>query len=173
LHAGNVLVGPRGDAWLIDFGWTREGHILFDWAMLEVSLLVEVVARRARPGWAGAWDVIRLLRALNRGESLRATGGDTALLEALSMIEAVREVVRQCLAAPGHWREYFVALAFTGLRLTDWASEMIDGRRLAFLVAALGLAESVDPVHKGSTDSTWSELTANMDRTELRLDDQE
>ncbi|MEL7675489.1 MAG: Clp protease N-terminal domain-containing protein [Chloroflexota bacterium] len=173
LHAGNVLVGPRGDAWLIDFGWTREGHTLFDWAMLEVNLLVEVVARRARPGWAGAWDVIRLLRALNRGESLRGAGGDAALLEALGMIEAVREVVRECLAVPGHWREYFVALAFTGLRLTDWLSETIDGRRLAFLVAALGLAESLDPAHKGSTDSTWSELTADMDRTELRIDDQE
>jgi len=89
------------------------------------------------------------------------------------MIEAVREVVRQCLAAPSHWREYFVALAFTGLRLIDWLSETIDGRRLAYLVAALSLAESVDPVHKGSTDSTWSELTADMDRTELQIDDQE
>lgn len=173
LHAGNVLVGPHGDAWLIDFGWTREGHTLFDWAMLEVSLLVEVIAGKARPGWAGAWDVIRLLHALNRDQSLRGLGADPALVEALAIVEAIRAVVRQCLAAPGHLREYFVALVFTGLRLMDWQSESLDGRRLAFLVAALNLAESIDPAHKGSSDSTWSELTVDMDKTELQIDDRE
>jgi len=174
LHAGNVLVGPYGDAWLIDFAWSREGHTLFDWAMLEVSLLVEVIAGRARPGWAGAWEIIRLLHALNRGQPLRTLEASRAAVESLGMIQAVREVVRQCLALPGQWREYFVALAFIGLRLMDWQSESLDGRRLAFLSAALALSEMTDPSAKGSSDSTWSEMTAaDLDRTELQIDDQE
>lgn len=174
LHAGNVLVGPRGDAWLIDFAWSREGHTLFDWAMLEVSLLVEVVAGQARPGWAGAWEIIRLLHALNRGKRLHPPETTRETLDALGMIEAVREVVRECLALPGQWREYFVALTFIGLRLMDWQSESLDGRRLAFLSAALALSETSDPAAKGSSDSTWSEMTAaDLDRTELQIDDQE
>lgn len=174
LHAGNVLVGPRGDAWLIDFAWSREGHTLFDWAMLEVSLLVEVVAGRAQPGWAGTWEIVRLLHALNRGKDLRAPEASQAAIEALTMIEAVREIVRACLAVPGQWREYFVALTFIGLRLMDWQSESLDGRRLAFLSAALALSETADPSSKGSSDSTWSEMTAaDLDRTELQIDDQE
>jgi len=174
LHAGNVLVGPYGDAWLIDFAWSREGHTLFDWAMLEISLLVEIVSGRAQPGWAGAWEIIRLLHALNRGKRLRAPESSQEAIEALTMIEAVREVARECLAVPGQWREYFVALTFLGLRLMDWMSETLDGRRLAFLVAALSLSETTDPAQKGSSDSTWSEMTAaDIDRTELRIDDVE
>ena len=34
--------------------------------------------------------------------------------------------------------------------------ELPDGRRLAFLVAALSLSETTDPAQKGSSDSTWS-----------------
>lgn len=174
LHAGNVLVGPHGDAWLIDFAWSREGHTLFDWAMLEVSLLVEVVSGRAQPGWAGAWEVVRLLHALNRGKRLQGPETSEAAIEALRMIEAVREVVKACLAVPGQWREYFVALMFIGLRLMDWRSETLDGRRLAFLSAALALSEINDPGSKGSSDSTWSEMTAaDIDRTELQIDDQD
>ncbi len=174
LHAGNVLVGPRGDAWLIDFAWTREGHTLFDWALLEISLLVEIVAALAKPGWAGAWEIVRLLHGINHGESPLRRHADSELAEALEVIGAVREIVRQCLAAPNHWNEYFIALVFLGLRLMDWQTETMDARRLAFLVAALSLAETQDPAWRGSSDSTWSELTAaDMDRTELQIDDPE
>ena len=38
-----VLIGPGGDAWLIDFEWARDGHTLFDWATLETSLLIDHV----------------------------------------------------------------------------------------------------------------------------------
>jgi len=56
----------------------------------------------------------------------------------------------------------------------DWQTETMDARRLAFLVAALSLAETQDPARRGSSDSTWSELTAaDMDRTELQIDDSE
>ena len=37
LHLGNILIGPAGDAWLIDFEWTRLGHTLLDWAGLEAA----------------------------------------------------------------------------------------------------------------------------------------
>ena len=83
-------------------------------------------------------------------------------------------MARECLAVPGQWREYFVALTFLGLRLMDRMPETLDRQRLAFLVAALSLSETTDPAQKGSSDSTWSEMTAaDIDRTELRIDDVE
>src|SRR5262249_39098086 len=41
LRLENILIGPRNSVWLIDFADTREGHSLFDWAMLELGLLVD------------------------------------------------------------------------------------------------------------------------------------
>ncbi|MCD4687517.1 MAG: phosphotransferase, partial [Anaerolineae bacterium] len=68
MHLANVLVGPQGNPWLIDFAQAREGHTLFDWALLEVSVLVHIVAGLMPDGWAGVWGVIALLDSINRGE---------------------------------------------------------------------------------------------------------
>jgi hypothetical protein len=169
LHLGNILVGPRGDAWLIDFAWAREGHTLFDWATLEASLLVEVIARYAPPGWAGAWETVDLLHSINRGEDrvLHEPGG---LAQALTMVVTIRDVVRECLGTPDRWDEYHTSLALLAMRLMDWQSETLDARRLAFLVAALSVAEAEKP-RKGGAEATWSDMTTDMDQTELRLDD--
>jgi hypothetical protein len=168
LHLGNILVGPRGDAWLIDFAWTREGHTLFDWALLEISLLVEVVSRHAPPGWEGAWDMIRMLRLLNRGD-------DSVLQEphqaarALGAVKAVRDIVRECLTTPDQWGEYYIALSLLALRLMDWESERMDARRLAFLVSALALAAVQSPRDvQARSDQKWTDTATDVDRTDLQ-----
>ena len=169
LHVGNILVGPRGDAWLIDFAWAREGHTLFDWAMLEVSLLVEVISNLAPSGWEGAWGIIGLLDTINKGED-RVFHERHQVARAMTIIAAIREVVQQCLGTSGRWDEYYVALAFLALRLMDWQSEHLDARRLAFLIAALSIEEGRRPVTSRG-DTTWSDVTTDMDQTELRFDD--
>jgi hypothetical protein len=44
LNLENVLVGPGGFVWLIDFAMTRDGHTLFDFAHLGASIVAEVIA---------------------------------------------------------------------------------------------------------------------------------
>jgi hypothetical protein len=168
LHLGNILVGPRGDAWLIDFAWTREGHTLFDWALLEASLLVEIISRLVPPGWDGAWGVVKMLSMLNRGD-------DSVLREkhqagrALSAVKAVRDVVRECLMVQDRWNEYFIALSLLSLRLMDWKSETLDARRLAFLVSALSLAAVRSPRDMQSkSDQNWIDTTTDIDKTDIQ-----
>jgi hypothetical protein len=169
LHTGNILVGPRGDAWLIDFGWAREGHTLFDWALLEVSLLVEVIAHLAPPGWDGIWGIIGLLDSINKGED-RVFYERHQVGRALTIIATLRELVQECLGVPGRWSEYHIALAFLALRLMDWKSESLDARRLAFLIAALSMAEGLAPTSTGA-DTTLTDATTDVDQTEIRWDD--
>ncbi len=44
LNLENVLVGPGGAAWLIDFAQTREGHCLFDFAHLYAELIAHILS---------------------------------------------------------------------------------------------------------------------------------
>ena len=170
LHLGNILVGPRGDAWLIDFAWAREGHTLFDWAMLEASLLVEYVARFVPPGWAGVWGTLALLASINRGED-RVFEDKHPAARALTVLTTVRAVARECLGIQERWNEYYIALALLALRLMDWQSESVEARRLAFMVAALSIAQTQMPSPMGSGEVTWTDITTDMDQTELRMDD--
>ena len=157
LHLGNILVGPQGNPWLIDFAWAREAHTLFDWAMLEISLLVEVVSRLAPPGWEGAWGTVALLRSMNAGENtIHRERHQVARM--LTVVKTVREIVSECLVYPERMNEYYVALAVLALRLMDWKSETVDGRRLAFLVSALSLSELRD-TKDGQTSVSRTEKT--------------
>jgi hypothetical protein len=156
LHLNNVLVGPRGDPWLIDFAWTREGHTLFDWALLEISLLVDTVSEVAPPGWAGCWQVIGLLHAINRGDD-RLLCDQTPLVQSLLVVRTIREIVARCLVVPDRWTEYYVALALLALRAMDWHTVHGDGQRLAFLVAALSVAAAqfTEEVPTAADPTTW------------------
>jgi hypothetical protein len=139
LHLGNILVGPGGDAWLIDFGLTREGHTLFDWAVLEASLLSSVIAPRMPGGWDGVWGTIQLLNAVNNHQ-LRSYRYDNPVTEAFEAIRTLREIVQENLARSAEWLEYYVALTLTALRGLSWEkSTTLDVRRLLFLTAALGI----------------------------------
>jgi hypothetical protein len=170
LHLGNILVGPRGDAWLIDFAWTREGHTLFDWALLEVSLLVEIVSRLAPPGWDGAWGVIAMLDAINQGDE-RVLREKHQVGRALAALKTIRDIVAQCLVTPDLWTEYYVALALLALRLMDWKSEPVDGRRLAFLVSALALSAVESPQDATTAaERGGADTTSDVEKTDLRLD---
>ncbi len=140
LHLHNILVGPGGNAWLIDFAQTREGHTLFDWAVLEVSLLSEYVAPSLQSErWQDIWPVVGLLAQIDRGN--HPESGSDPLSQALKTITAVRRIVAECLADPDDWREYYVALSLCALRGIRWAKTItLAGRRLLFLASALAMA---------------------------------
>jgi hypothetical protein len=44
LNLENVLIGPGGAAWLIDFAQTREGHTLFDFAHLYAEIIAHILS---------------------------------------------------------------------------------------------------------------------------------
>jgi Ternary complex associated domain 9/Clp amino terminal domain, pathogenicity island component len=137
LHLGNILVGPNGSAFLIDFAQTRNGHTLFDWSMLEVSLLTEVVMPVIGDDWWSVRLVVRYIGSLHKD----MPDAVPALNEAMQHVLAVREIVKECLAREGSWSEYYIALTMCAMRAFTWETLSLGARRLMFYLAALAIHE--------------------------------
>jgi Ternary complex associated domain 9/Clp amino terminal domain, pathogenicity island component len=162
LHSGNILLGPNRSPFLIDFAHSREGHTLFDWATLEVSLLNDILAHTQGETWDDARVIVMHLAALNANITTSANTED-ALLTALYPIIALREIVADCLTSIEDWAEYFTALALCALRAITWDTMDAGGKRLMFLVSALACFEmrqkyrsksSLDTLSQPETDYT-------------------
>ncbi len=139
LHMGNVLIGPNNTMWLIDFGHTRDGHTLFDWANLEISLLGDALMSLTDGSWATANEIVQYVAKLdseNRSSSMNAQIDST-----MNAVAAVREIVQECLTVKDNWYEYYVALSLCALRGITFKSMTIGGRRLMFLMAGMALLE--------------------------------
>ncbi len=165
LHLANILIGPAGDAWLIDFGLTREGHTLFDWAMLEISVLATMIGPRTPDGWDGIWGTIRLLKMINQGQSIAHLRNPVT--DALDAIRAIREIVASNLARPNLWSEYYIGLALLGVRTLSWEyTASLDVRRLLFLTAALAVqaADEAESSLIGSDVTRDGLMTSQVDR---------
>lgn len=161
LHLGNILMGPNRSPFLIDFAQTRDGHTLFDWACLEVSLLNDVVVPLMGESWDAARQVLPVVAALLQHQI--PPGTHAMLVEAMRPLLLLREIVEECLSAPDHWSEYFVALAMCALRAVTWDTMSIGGRRLMFLLSAYAISElrshlrqsgSLDTMTTDDTDAT-------------------
>jgi hypothetical protein len=139
LHPGNIMIGPNRSAFLIDFAHTRDGHTIFDWALLETGLLSDYAIVDESDSWDRAREVLHMIRHLNGGASFENDGSFTGQI--LNVIGAIRSIVAGCLAEPDQWSEYYVALAFCGLRTLSWETVPLAGRRLMFLVAGLAIHE--------------------------------
>ncbi len=139
LHLGNILVGPNNSIWLIDFGHTRDGHTLFDWACLEVSLLGDALMNALDHDWATARIAVRCLIAMANEDPLPSD--NEQITNSIKAVESIRNVVRQCLATEDNWYEYYIALALCALRAITWKTMSIGGRRLLYLVSAMAILE--------------------------------
>ncbi|GAB4510290.1 MAG: hypothetical protein OHK0046_06830 [Anaerolineae bacterium] len=134
LHPGNIMIGPHESAFLIDFANTRDGHTIFDWATLEISLLADAVGPSIGERWEDVRGLVPQLHKLNAGKYTLET-----LPPLLASIGQIRAIASQCLAAEGDWSEYFVALAFCGIRSVSWQERPVGSRRLMFLASALAV----------------------------------
>lgn len=139
LHPGNIMIGPNQSAFLIDFAHTREGHTIFDWATLETSLLSDVVMSKVGSSWDDARYVLQYVSRLDRENDW--ADADSPISETMASIIEIRHIVRECLAYPDRWGEYYIALLFCGLRAVTWETMSLAGRRLMFLIAALSAHE--------------------------------
>lgn len=156
-HTGNILVGPGGDAWLIDFEWARDGHTLVDWAVLEVSILIDHIITFVAADWETIRGAAALLDRVNHHEAL-----DPALPlgDALRPVVEVRHIVSELLANRANWSEYFISLAFCALRAITWANRPLAARRLAYLVSALAIGAAERAAH--AFTQTTSDLTVDQ-----------
>ncbi len=137
LHLGNILLGPDDSPSLIDFAHTRDGHTIFDWANLEISLLNDMVMTTTGDSWEDAYTVARHIASLNAPPP----GHNPAVVNALQSVVILREIVGECLAVEDNWTEYFIALAACALRAMSWETLSIGCRRLMFLLAAIAMYE--------------------------------
>lgn len=139
LHLGNILVGPNNSIWLIDFGHTRDGHTLFDWATLEVSLLGDALAGASESDWETVRSIIKQLVTMDNDQTKAVASGQ--VLMTVEAITALRNVIRKCLSTEDNWYEYYIALALCALRGITWKSLSLGGRRMLFLVSAMAIYE--------------------------------
>ncbi|RPJ43658.1 MAG: hypothetical protein EHM21_11190, partial [Chloroflexi bacterium] len=115
LNLENVLVGPGGLVWLIDFAQTGEGHPLFDFAHLESELIAHVLS--VQTGSPRAY-----LDLLQRGSD--------------PLLTALHQITGRCLFDPAHPREYQLALYLACLGALKYQN--IDGlaKHCLYLTAA-------------------------------------
>src|SRR5690606_9438169 len=104
LHLGNILIGPNNSPFLIDFAHARDGHTLFDWATLEVSLLNQLVQPASGDTWEDAAQVIATLESMET-----SVPQPEEVPDLYRPVYAVRAIVGELLAQPGHRDEYLIA----------------------------------------------------------------
>ena len=171
LHLGNILVGPNNSVWLIDFGHTRDGHTLFDWATLEVSLLGDALMGMLASDWATVRLAVRCLIATVNEDPLPTD--NQQIINAAQAVDALRNIVRECLTTEDNWYEYYIALALCALRAITWKTMPLGGRRLLYLVSALAIFEMNRKYLNTALETPSPDLTdvlptrvANPDRNE-------
>jgi hypothetical protein len=129
LNLENVLVGPGGFVWLIDFAQTRDGHPLYDFAHLEAQIIAHVIA----PQMASAADY---------AEGLRASGGIPTLPPSFRLRLAMQSIAARCLFNSSQPREYDLALFVACLGALKYTNLNAHQKHLLYLTAA-HLAQSL------------------------------
>jgi len=138
LHLGNILIGRTNNGLLIDFALTHDGHTVFDWATLEISLLADYILPRINPdSWDKIWEVAKYLQALNQGKDLPQS--HTTLTKSFVVIQDIRKIVAECLVREDNWAEYYIPLALASLRAMTWDTMHKSGRQLMYLASGLAI----------------------------------
>jgi hypothetical protein len=126
LNLENVLIGPGGMVWLIDFATTREGHPLMDFAHLEAEIIAHVTA----PQVADAKAFVAILEMLFAKKPLPASR--SPLHELLS---TVHEIAAKFIANPSQPREYWLALYMSCLGALKYRNLDEHQKYLLYLTA--------------------------------------
>ncbi len=122
LNLENILVGPGGMVWLVDFAQTRDGHPLYDFAHLEAELIAHIVAPQIQDGS----EFIDLLK----GKPEPAAVHLKPLLDTLHMI------AQRCLFNTSEPREYQLALCMACLGALKFANLDVHARYSLYLAAS-------------------------------------
>jgi hypothetical protein len=115
LNLENVLVGPGGFVWLIDFAQTRNGHVLFDFAHLEAEIIAQIIATQVK----SPAHYLDVLKADNH-----------------PLLSAIHTIATNCLAMPTQPREYQLALTMACLGALKFNNLQPFQKHLLYLTAA-------------------------------------
>jgi hypothetical protein len=115
LNLENILVGPGGMLWLIDFASTQEGHTLADFAHLGAELIAHVLIRQVD----GPQDFLR-----------RLAGRQFPLLNSLD------EIAAECMFNPADTKEYQLALYMSCIGGLKYINLDASAKQLLYLTAA-------------------------------------
>ena len=133
LNLENVLVGPGGMVWLIDFATTREGHPLMDFAHLEAEIIAHVIAPQLI-------DAASFLEILNKLLSVSSRLVEDTLSASLfplhKLLSTVHEIAFKSLANPSQPREYWLALFMSCLGALKYRNLNDFQKYLLYLTAA-------------------------------------
>ena len=127
LNLENILVGPGGFVWLIDFAQTREGHPLADFAHLEAEIIAHVIGASPAASHTSAPQTsaisaeafVQMLRLQNH-----------------PLLNRLHEIAYACLLNPSNKREYQLALSVTCLGAMKYTNLQAHQRHLLYLTAA-------------------------------------
>jgi hypothetical protein len=134
LNLENILVGPGGFVWLIDFAMTREGHALFDFAHLGASLIADVIAPQvASPG--------DYLAVLNERPFEGGPEGIDRVSPLAGLLAELNRIAGQCLANPTRPQEFQRVLYLACLGALKYENLDRHARHLLYLTAAHLLGE--------------------------------
>jgi hypothetical protein len=128
LNLENILVGPGGFVWLIDFAQTRDGHTLFDFAHLGAELIAHVVAAHIDSPQA----YFDLLLSDPFGEGEPANGSDASS----SLLRALTQIASKCLFNPAEPQEFHLALCLACLGALKYQNLDFSQKHLLYLTAA-------------------------------------
>jgi hypothetical protein len=122
LNLENILVGPGGMLWLIDFAQTREGHALFDFAHLEAEIIGHIIA----PKVDNPAEYLQILRGK----------GASQFQELMSILAALQEIASRCLFNPSEPIEYQNALILSCIGALKFNNLDPHAKHLLYLTAA-------------------------------------
>jgi hypothetical protein len=121
LNVENVLVGPGGFLWLIDFAQTRDGHTLYDFAHLGAELIAHVIA----PTLSSPSMISALLPLPGRNEGTRHP-----------LLVALDTIAGRCLFNPNQPREFQLALGLACLGALKFTNLNPHQRQTLYIAAA-------------------------------------
>ena len=125
LNLENILVGPGGIVWLIDFAQTREGHTLADFAHLQVEIVAHIIA----PALGSLRAFVDILQ------------GEKSATPAFRLLDTLEGIAGRCLFNPARPREYRLALYFSALGALKYSNLNALQRNFLYLYAAVIQAE--------------------------------
>ncbi len=126
LNLENILIGPGGFVWLIDFAQTREGHPLYDFAHLEAELVAHIISPRLD-------SPEQIIQALRSPEA--SPFGP--------LLEALHGVAARCLFNPDQPREYHLSRWIAFLGALKFVNLDARQRQALYLAAAEVLTDSL------------------------------
>jgi hypothetical protein len=115
LNLENILVGPGGFVWLIDFAQTRDGHPLYDFAHLEAEIIAHVLA----PELASPAGILPILNSNSN-----------------SLLTTLHAIASRCLFNPSQPREYQLVLYMACLGALKFVNLNPHQKHVLYLAAA-------------------------------------